>query len=350
MERKKLAVLFGGCSPEHSVSLESAHAVIAHIDRDKYEVFPIGITREGQWYHYLGDIDNILKDTWWNDKDNLISAIISPDREVGGLIEFLGNEARTSKLDGVLPILHGRNGEDGRVQGLVELAGIPLIGCNTLSSALSMDKDRAHKVVQAAGIEVPKGVVISKNTKKNTIYALIDSLKYPIFVKPVNAGSSYGISKLHEKEGLTDAVDLALEFDNEVIIEENIEGNEVGCAVLGDEEVIIGRVDEIDLYGDFLDYEDKYDCRKSTVHMPARLDEETENRIKNAGEIIYKALGCSGFARVDMFLTPDNRIVFNEINTIPGFTSMSRYPNMLKGIGMSYEAIVNKLIELGMDQ
>lgn len=346
--KKTIGVLFGGCSSEYSISLQSAYAVLSNLSNEKYNIIPIGITREGKWYRYLGDIENILKDNWSKDRGKLIPAIISPDRTVGGLIELGGNENKHIKLDGVFPVLHGRNGEDGTVQGLIELAGIPLIGCNTLSSALSMDKGRAHKIVAAAGVDVPKGVVINKNIDEEEIYDLVEKLTYPLFVKPVNEGSSYGITKVYQKDGLLDAIGFAFKHDDEVIIEENIDGFEVGCALLGNEDPIIGRVDEIELLNDFFDYEDKYTSRKSIIHMPGRIDQSTGEKIKEAAKTIYKALSCSGFARVDMFLTPTNKIVFNEVNTIPGLTTKSRYPSMMEGIGLSYKEILNRLVELGV--
>ncbi len=347
MEKKKIAVLFGGCSTEYSVSLQSAYAVLSNLNMDRYDIIPIGITREGEWFRYLGDFENISRDMWREDRDNCIPAIISPDKKVSGIIEFIKGGIRYTKLDGVFPILHGKNGEDGTVQGLVELAGIPLIGCNTLSSSLCMDKDRTHRIVQGIGVHIPKGVVIQPYFNEEDIHLLTKDLKYPLFVKPVKAGSSYGITKIHYKKDLIDAVENAFEHDNEVIVEENIHGFEVGCAIIGNDELIVGRVDEIELTDGFFDYEEKYTLKTSKIHMPARIDENTEKEIQETAKNIYKALGCSGFARVDMFLTTDGRIVFNEVNTIPGFTSHSRYPNMMKGIGMSYGEILDRLIELG---
>ena len=250
-----------------------------------------------------------------------------------------------TEIDLALPILHGKNGEDGTVQGLFELAGITLVGCNALSSALCMDKDRAHKLVSLAGIEVPKAVTLCRYEKDNA-QALTASLTYPLFVKPVRAGSSFGITKIFRVEELQAAVDMAFEHDDEVIIEENVEGFEVGCAVLGKEELLVGRVDEIELTHGFFDYTEKYNLITSNIYMPARISPETEERIRETAKVIYKALACSGFARVDMFLTPDNRIVFNEVNTIPGFTSHSRYPSMMKGIGLSFTEVLDRLIGL----
>jgi D-alanine---D-serine ligase len=346
MKKKNIAVLFGGLSSEYPVSLQSAHAVLYHLKEERYNVIPIGITREGEWLRYYGALENILNDTWQEDTDHCVPAMISPDRSMHGLVELTNNTVKFNRLDAVFPVLHGKNGEDGTVQGLVELAGIPLIGCDTLSSALCMDKDKAHKLVQTAGINVPKAIVITDYSSEADLLACISDFTYPLFVKPVRAGSSFGITKISKPEELQGAIQLAYEYDREVIIEENIEGFEVGCAVLGKENLMIGRVDEIELMKGFFDYTEKYTLKSSEIHMPARIDEETEMRIKEAAETIYKTLGCSGFARVDMFLTPEKKIIFNEVNTIPGFTAHSRFPNMMKGIGMSFEAILDKLIRL----
>jgi D-alanine---D-serine ligase len=210
-----------------------------------------------------------------------------------------------------------------------------------------MDKDRAHRLVEAAGIEIPKSVVITKCYDRGSLYDRTKDLSYPLFVKPVKAGSSFGITKIYDREGLPEAVNSAFEYDNEVIIEENIEGIEVGCAVLGNQELTVGEVDEIELTQGFFDYTEKYTLQSSQIHMPARIDRETADRIKRTAKVIYQVLGCKGFARVDMFLTPDKKIVFNEVNTIPGFTAHSRYPNMMKGIGLLFPQLLDRLIELG---
>jgi D-alanine---D-serine ligase len=233
------------------------------------------------------------------------------------------------------------------VQGLLELAGIPCTGCGLLSSAICMDKDIAHRLVELAGIPVPQSVVIHSPMAADTLHGVTAHLCYPLFVKPACAGSSFGITRVSSADGLPDAVITAFEHDRKVVIEQGVEGFEVGCAVLGnDDDLIIGEVDEIELYCDFFDYTEKYNLKSSRIHMPARIDPDTAMRIKQTAKNIYKVLGCNGFARVDMFLTPKGEIVFNEVNTIPGFTNHSRYPGMLKGIGMSFEAVVNTLISL----
>ena len=349
MEKKKIAVIFGGCSPEHTVSLTSAAAVIRHIDTEKYEVVQLGITEGGEWFRFYGSPDDIEANTWRADRTKCIPAVISPDRDQHGILEFRMSGVRTTRLDAAFPVLHGRNGEDGTVQGLCELAGIPLIGCGTLSSALCMDKDRAHKLVMLAGIAVPRSVLLEKLPASPELATLAEGIGYPLFVKPVRAGSSFGITKVSSPEALMDAVRFAFQFDREVIIEEAISGFEVGCAVMGNGNLITGRADEIELSGGYFDFEEKYTLKTSKIHMPARVDEPTERRLRDTACRIYRTLGCRGFARVDMFLTPGRRIVFNEVNTIPGFTSHSRFPKMMSGVGYDFAALVDALISLGLE-
>ena len=331
MDKRTIAVIFGGCSPEYPVSLESSHSVIVNLDREKYDVILLGITKGGEWYRFYG-------------QGKCVPAAISPDREVHGVIEYTPEGAKTTRIDAAFPVMHGQNGEDGTIQGLCEMAGIPVIGCGTLSSALCMDKDRAHKLVALAGVDVPASLVLTKMPADDELLSRVAAIGYPVFVKPVRAGSSFGITKVSSPEALMDAVRFAFQFDREVIIEEAISGFEVGCAVMGNDELTIGRVDEIEIYGDIFDYEEKYTLKTAKIHMPARISAETEERIRAAAAKIYRALDCRVMARVDMFLTPDGSIVFNEVNTIPGFTPHSRFPNMMKGIGLDFPALLDCLV------
>lgn len=346
MHKKRIAVIFGGNSTEYEVSLQSAAAVLEHINNDKFEVVPIGITRDGDWYHYTGEYDKIADNTWCSDNNYMRPVVVSVNRSVKGFLELAADKYHVIEIDLVFPILHGKNGEDGTLQGLFELAGIPVVGCSTLSSALCMDKDRAHKLVSLSGISVPKSVTFKSFCKEAALKDIENNLTYPLFVKPVRAGSSFGITKVTEQSKLNTAIESAFEHDSEVIVEEMVEGFEVGCAILGIDELAVGRVDEIKLSSGFFDYTEKYTLKSSKIYMPARITAEVERRIQEAAVTIYKALGCSGFARVDMFYTPSGEIVFNEVNTIPGFTSHSRYPNMMKGIGLSFEEMLDKLIGL----
>ncbi len=349
MDKKKIAVIFGGNSTEYEVSLQSAYSVLKNINTEKFDIIPIGITRDGDWYHYTGETEKICEGTWTEDSKNLFPVVVSPSRSGKGFLELAEYSYRTIKTDLVFPVLHGKNGEDGTLQGLFELAGIPVVGCGTLSSAVCMDKDRAHKLVSLTGIAVPRTVTFRYSGREAAVEEIEAGLAYPLFVKPVRAGSSFGITRITEKEQLHAAIELAFQYDAEVIVEEEVCGFEVGCAVLGNEALTVGRVDEIELSGGFFDYTEKYTLKSSKIYMPARIDSGTEKRIQDAAVTIYRALGCSGFARVDMFYTPSGEIVFNEVNTIPGFTSHSRYPNMMKGIGLSFPEMLDKLTGLYME-
>ena len=225
-------------------------------------------------------------------------------------MEIVDNKIIYQQIDAVLPVLHGKNGEDGTVQGLMELAKIPVLGCGLLASALCMDKYRAHQLVKAAGIKVTRSVLVHNINDFN-----VKALNFPLFVKPLKAGSSYGISKVVKMEELTKALEYAFNYDNEVIVEEAVEGFEVGCAIIGNDELTVGEVDEIELSGGFFDYDEKYTLN---------------------------------FARVDMFLTPNNEIVFNEVNTIPGFTDHSRFPQMMKGVGFEFSELIDKIVAIGL--
>lgn len=344
--RKRIAVIFGGHSSEYEVSLQSAFSVLQNINENKFEVFPVGITREGEWYHYMGGLEQIRDNSWAEKKENLHSVAVSQSRPAPGFLVFDGDGCRRIPVDLVLPVLHGRNGEDGTLQGLFELAGIPVAGCGTLSSALCMDKDRAHKLVSLAGIAVPKAVAFRQADQEAACRKVKESLSCPLFVKPLRAGSSLGITRITKMQELFSAVEFAFTYDTEVIVEEEVDGSEVGCAILGDEVLTVGRVDEVALSGSFFDYTEKYTLQSSRIYMPARVERKTEERIQETAVAIYRTLGCSGFARVDMFYTSSGEIVFNEVNTIPGFTAHSRYPNMMKGIGLSFTEVLDKLLSL----
>lgn len=346
MKKKKIAVIFGGHSAEYAVSLQSAYSVLKNINKDKFDIIPIGITKKGEWYHYTGEYKNISNNTWFKDKSKILPIIISQNRLKKGFLEFNLDKYAIINIDLVFPVLHGKNGEDGTLQGLFELAGIPVIGCNTLSCALCMDKNRAHKLVSVEGISVPKSITFKYFEKETALNQIAENLTYPIFIKPVRSGSSFGITKVTKKQDLDSAIELAFKYDDEVIAEQAVDGFEVGCAILGNNVLTIGRVDEIELSSDYFDYTEKYTLKTSKIHMPARIDIKTEKKIQKTAVSIYKALGCSGFARVDMFLTPSGDIIFNEVNTIPGLTSHSRYPNMMKGIGLSFSEMLDKLISL----
>ena len=343
-QRKRIAILFGGCSPEYGVSLQSAYSVITHLDREKYEPVLIGISNAGDWSQYVGEIEKILIDTWCNEED-CIPVVVSPNRTVHGIVTIKNGKIRETHIDAVFPVLHGKNGEDGTVQGMFELAGIPVVGCGVLSSALCMDKDRAHKLVQAAGISVPQSFVLQSGGDAETAIRQAERIGYPLFVKPVGAGSSYGITKVTGRNQLPEALKLAFSYDSTVIVEECISGFEGGCAVLENDGFVVGEVDEIELENGFFDFTEKYTLKTSSIHVPARISAEKAGEIKETAKLIFKTLDCRGFARVDMFLDDTGRIVFNEVNTIPGFTTHSRFPNMMKAAGISLEQVISMAVD-----
>lgn len=341
---KRILVIFGGCSTEYEVSLVSASAVIGAIDKNKYEVLYMGITRDGRVFYYEGEEAKIAEDKW--QESRCFPATVSMSRGAHEIWVDRGGGIEKMAFDIAFPILHGKNGEDGTIQGLFEMAGIPVAGCGMESSVLGMDKQLAHTLVSLAGIRVPKSVCLYDLKELAIKKEAVAALGLPVFVKPVRAGSSFGISKVTEAAGMEAAVKEAFLHDSQVVIEEAISGFEVGCAVMGNDELTIGRVDEIELSQGFFDYEEKYTLKSSAIHMPARILPKEEEKIRKTAAKIYKALGCRGFARVDMFFSEEKEIIFNEVNTIPGFTGHSRFPNMLKGMGLTFESVVNEIIKL----
>ena len=342
---KTILVLFGGCSTEYEVSLQSAYAVIQALDRSRYLPLTVGITREGCWLRYQGAPDHLISGDW-QIQPECIPCTLSLNRNER---QLLLSDGTVESFDAAFPVLHGKNGEDGTVQGLLELAGVPIIGCGALSSALCMDKDRAHKLASLAGVRVPKSMVFSRDTPFSTVEQAALSLGWPLFIKPVRAGSSFGVSRVTEPEQLADAVQEAFRHDREILLEEAIPGFEVGCAVMGKETLTVGQVDEIELTQGFFDYTEKYHLETSRIYCPARIAPEQAAEIQETAKRLYRALDCRVFARVDLFLTPAGEIVFNEINTIPGFTAHSRFPGMMRTVGWEFGPLVNHLVELGVE-
>lgn len=354
--RLKIAVLFGGRSSEHAVSLQSAAAVLRAMQGGRYEAVPVGITREGRWLRFCGSAEDIASGAW--ERGACTPVTLSPDPADHGLLVWAQSGMRRERLDAAFPVLHGKNGEDGTVQGILELAGIPCIGCGVLASAVCMDKDIAHRLAQAAGADVPPCVVLDAGEMEalseagaiqEALAARTQSLRYPLFVKPARAGSSFGITRVETPEKLSEAVSAALLHDDKILIEQGVPGFEVGCAILGaggtGAGLMAGEVDEIELAHGFFDYTEKYTLETARIHMPARLPLAERERIRAAAKTVYRALGCTGFARVDLFYTPEGGIVFNEVNTIPGFTEHSRFPGMMRGAGLAFDALVERLIE-----
>lgn len=343
MKRKTIGILFGGNSSEYEISLKSAYGIISHIDRETYRPVLIGITREGKWLLYQGDIERIEDGSWYQE-DSCLPAVISPDRSCGGILYREKGAVKCVKLDAALPVLHGRMGEDGTVQGLLELAGIPVIGCGSMASAVCMDKDMTHRLAASAGVRVPASQILYRYESWEKAFDWAEKNGYPVFVKPATEGSSIGISRVRGKEELRKGLETAFRYDTKVIVEQAIDGFEVGCALLGYGDPLIGEVDEIEEPDGFFDFHEKYTQKRSRIHVPARIPAEKAEEIQETAKRIYRVLGCKGFARIDLFLTPEGELVFNEVNTIPGFTLHSRYPNMLKKAGLSYGEIVEKLI------
>ena len=347
MSNKTVAVIFGGFSPEYEVSLNSAYSVIKAIDKNKYDTLMLGITKKGQWYKYSGSVEDLPGDTWHKNEDQLSKAFISPDRG-GGVIVIENGKTSRINVDVVFPVMHGRYGEDGTVQGLCELCGIPVVGSGSAASALCMDKERSHRIISLEGITVPNSVCFEYVPADEELIEMVQKLNFPVFVKPVKAGSSIGVSKLDSISDIPAAVKEAFIYDDAVIIEENIDGKEVGCSVIGNRDLITGRVNEIEVSDGFFNYKEKYTLATSKIHTPGRIDAQSEQRLQEAGKIIFKALGCRGYARIDLFLKKDGEIVFSEANTIPGFTAHSQLPRMMKAAGIDYPELVDKLLDLAL--
>ena len=349
---KKVLVVFGGVSSEHDVSLVSASNVIANIPADKYEVLMLGITKEGAFYLFDGSPDMLPGGNWLKNGDLLEPAVISPDRTHHGVISL--KNGKITPIDVVFPVLHGKNGEDGTIQGLLELSGIPYVGCPHLSSAITMDKAYTNLIADYYGVSQAKWLSFEKTDFDRDESALLNGaeskLGYPIFVKPANAGSSVGISKAVNRLELRDACLLAFRHDKKVVLEECITGKEVECAVLGNNDPVASAVGGIQPSNDFYDYEAKYVSNDSKLFIPADIGEDTAEEIRAEAVRIFRALGCRGLSRVDFFVrNGDNKVMFNEINTLPGFTSISMYPKLFEYSGIPYGELIDRLISLAVE-
>ncbi len=346
MSKLNVCVIFGGMSTEHPISLLSAKNIIKHIDEDKYNKYLLGITKEGQWYLYEGSEDMLPDDKWLEGK--LTKALISPDASDGGLIVF-GDKPRSVKIDVAIIALHGMYGEDGTMQGLLDLAKIPYVGPGVLGSALCMDKVVAKDVFCQHGIPQAKWIEADR-TSLDDEAALVESVRtnlgFPVFVKASKSGSSIGAYKVMGEDTLCHYVKEALAYDDSVLIEEFINGREVESAVLGNEHPAVAEVGEIISAGEFYDFDSKYSNPESRVVIPAPIDKEISDKIKEYALRAYKAARCKGLSRIDFFVERGtNRIILNEINTLPGFTNISMYPMMWKNMGLSGPELIDKLIE-----
>lgn len=349
MSKKKIALLFGGASSEHEVSCMSVASVAENIDKEKYEPLLLGITKEGEWYLYSGEIEKVRNNTWEEDKKHLKRAFICPDRSVHGIMVEEGPAMFPRRINAVFPVLHGRNGEDGSMQGLLEIAGIPYVGCRVLSSAMCMDKDICHAVLKNAGIPQVKWLTFMKDCNLEHAFDSVSTeLGFPVFVKPANAGSSVGITKAKSREELSAAFELAFENDCKIIVEEAVKDPiEVECAVLGNRELSVGGPGEIVPADEFYSYDAKYYNAESKLYIPARLSDEKAEEIRKIAKQAYFVLGCRGLTRVDFLVERESgKVVLNEPNTLPGFTNISMYPKLMMAAGMSYSELITGLIEL----
>ena len=350
MEKIKVGVIFGGMSTENEVSVVSAGSILGNIDRKKFEVFPIYIDKQGKWYIFIED-----------GKKRELGA------EVENIIEIENIEEYLQKLDVVFPVLHGLYGEDGTIQGLFELLKIPYVGCRVLASSVGMDKVYTKIVFEKAGLnQTPYEYVrkykdtyiyIDKNFNekildlKEIAKKITENLEFPMFVKPSNSGSSVGVKKAESEKELIENIEYASEFDNKILIEQGINGREIECAVLGNEEVIASCVGEIKSADEFYSYDAKYKNEESKTEIPAEIPEEISEEIRKQAIKAFKAIDGKGLSRVDFFVeNKTNKIIINEINTMPGFTSISMYPKMFEKSGIPYRELITRLINLSLEK
>ncbi|MGW0940669.1 D-alanine--(R)-lactate ligase [Streptomyces sp. NPDC002666] len=343
MDKLRVGVVFGGRSEEHPISIKSAQEVARNLDTEKYEPFYIGISKDGSWKLCDGP------DAEW-ESSNCRPAALSPDSTVRGLL--VGQQGQqgyeTIPLDVVLPVLHGKGGEDGAMQGLLELSGIPYVGCDVQSSALCMDKSLAYIVAGSAGIATPKFWTVAPGQNIDA-----EQLTCPVFVKPARSGSSFGVTKVSRAEELLSAMETARQYDAKVLIEEAVVGSEIGCAILGTElDLMAGEVDRIALsHGFFRIHQEnapETGSDNSTAIVPADIPTESRQLVQETAMAVYRALGCSGLARVDMFLKEDGSVVLNEVNTFPGMTSYSRYPRMMAAAGVPLGEVLDRILSLAL--
>ena len=353
MKKLNIALIFGGISGEHDVSLVSATSVYKNIDKSKYNVFTIGITKDGRWLYYEGDEENIKNGTWADlaNKNVEINLVPSGNKEVGILFE----DGNVEKIDVLFPVLHGPYGEDGTIQGLFEISQIPYVGCGVLASSVGMDKLICKKVFSQIGLPQVNYTYTSKWAfnidSEKELNDIESKLDYPIFVKPANMGSSVGISKATNREELLKGIEEALKYDTRIVLEQGIDAREIEVAVLGNDEVKASIAGEIKPGKDFYDYEDKYINGVSVCEIPANISEENMENIRKMAVEAFKGIDGKGLSRVDFFIDKNSGEIFiNEINTLPGFTSISMYPKMWDATGLPYSQLIDKLIELALNK
>ena len=351
MKKLNLLVLFGGKSSEHQVSLKSSSAILSNIDEEKYNIIKVGITKQGKWLRYDGDIE-LIKDGSWESSNEAYPAMLTPE---GQLFSLSADKKHSlTKIDVCFPVLHGKNGEDGSMQGLLEIAEIPYVGCDHISSGVCMDKELTHMVLDQSGVKTAKYVSLKKSEAKKDFEASLDKIEkeisYPMFIKPAMQGSSVGVSKAKDRASLKKAVELAFSTDQKLIAEEEIVGKELECAVLGNDEPSASCLGEIAPADEFYSFDAKYNNAETKLFIPARVSEKDSDKIRLTAIKAYKALSCSGFTRMDFFLTKDGEIFLNEPNTIPGFTSISMYPKLWEESGLPFRDLIDRLISLAIEK
>ena len=339
----KVALLFGGVSTEHEISCKSADNVISALG-GRFELVLVGITRDGRWLRYTGDPADIVGGGW--EGHDCAPVALVP---AGGLVELAGDGARPLKVDVALPVLHGQGGEDGTVQGALEVAGVPYVGCGVMASAICMDKDASHRLAAAAGVRSPRCEVLWRGCSDEARAAAVEACGgFPVFVKPARGGSSIGVSRAADGPSYAAALDAAFELDEKVAVEEAITGVEVGCAIVGDAArgLEMGEPDEIVVSGDgfFRIHLEKDPGANTELRCPAQLPADVMERVRAAGRAVYGALGCEGLARVDLFVTPEGEVVFNEVNSMPGLTYYSRFPQMMRVAGRELGDVLEELV------
>lgn len=349
--KKNLCVIFGGESPEHDISQKSVTSVINNLDKDKYEIYKIGITREGKWYLFTGDVSIIENGDWDKDTKNLTPAFISPDSAQHGII-VLGETVKVIHIDVIFPVLHGEYGEDGTIQGLFELSHIPYVGMGVLSSANGMDKTYSKLVFESVGIPQANWVVVIDNDDfEEKADEIEEKLGYPCFVKPARLGSSVGIGKAHNRAELISSLNNAKKYDRRILVEEHIDGHEVECAVLGNGDARASVIGEIKPTVEYYDFDAKYNDNSTELVIPAEIPEETSDLIREYAVKAFKALDGQGLSRVDFFVKyKDGSVILNEINTLPGFTNISMYPKLWNATGIGYGELLDKLISLAEER
>ncbi len=352
----KLAVLFGGISSEHDISCLSAASILRNLDKTKYEIYPVGITQEGQWYYCPAcDADRVENGEWERMADK-VPALLPPDRSVHGLVLLRDGRTETIRLDCVFPVLHGAGGEDGTVQGLLELAGIPYVGCGVAACANSMDKSITKALIEPTGVRQAKYYLALRydfeRNAEGVVRTAADQLgSFPVFVKPCSQGSSVGVAKANDMLELAAGLTEAFKLDDKVLVEEFIDGHEVECAVLGNRNPIASTVGEIAATQEFYTFDAKYKDESSKLYIPAQITPQQIETVRQNALRVYAALGCRGLSRVDFFVTYEGgEVVFNELNSIPGFTSISMYPKLFDYEGIHYPELLDRLVTLALEE